>query len=323
LGKEKTVIKEVTFMKKLVFVTLCLFAAVFAVPVLASPALPVTKPPLAPVPTYTGPQGDPHAIQGQWFRDAEGPSETVRPYEFYDNKYEYGGSASKSTLAIEGYVRNITYAQGKITGFGIRATITNDDAESYGSWLEVGNSHGEYTDTRQRYTCNMYQTKLTVEFADDGIQGNLPSGGVYLPEQNIFAKNYDELGWYCWTPNNPDPNKIPWGGYIVPTYDFNDIMHGQSVTRDLGFGLYSAAGPEDALYQFLVAAADMNNGWDVFANRTTSLKISQYIENLVRDDGSPYPVPPLGSSDVSVFFIPEPTTMVLLALGGLLLRRPK
>jgi hypothetical protein len=302
-------------MKKLVFVTLCLFTAVFAVPALASPALPVTKPPLGPVPSYTGPLIDPHAIEGQWFRDAKGPNETVRPYEFYDNKYEYGGSMSKSTLAIEGYVQNIAYnGEGKITGFGIRATITNDDAESYGPWLEEGNSHGESTPLRPRYDCNMYQTKLTVEFADDGIQGNLPSGSVYLPEQNIYAKDYNELAWYCWTDV---------GGYIVPTYDFNDILHGQSVTRNLGFGLYSSVGEEDALYQFLVAA-DVNE-WDVFANRTTSLKISQYIDNLVRDDGSAYPVPPLGSSDVSVFFnpIPEPTTIVLLALGGLLLRKPK
>jgi hypothetical protein len=291
---------------------------------LASPALPVIKPPLQPVPSYTGPQGDPHAIAGQWFYSLGCPREFALPYEFYDNKYGYGGSQVASTLAIEGYVQNIAYnGEGKITGFGIRATITNDDAESYGPWQEGGNSHGEYTNERERYICNMYDVKLTVEFADDGIQGNLPSGGVYLPEQNVYAKNYSDLAWYCWTPENPDPEKVPWGDYIVPTYSFGNIMHYQSVTENLDFGLYAPAGQEDSLYQFLEEA--VANNWDVFANRTTSLKISQYIDNLVRDDGTPYPTSPLGGSDVSVFFtnIPEPATIVLLVLGGLLLRRPK
>jgi hypothetical protein len=298
-------------MKKLVLVTLCLlFAAIFAAPAFASPALPITKPPLGPVPSNTGPAIDPDAIAGQWFWDLETQTESVRPYEFHDNKYECGGSLVKSTLAIEGYVQNVVYdGQGNITGFGIKATITNDTPQIYGQWQEGDNLHGEEPYySRQPYIGDMYQTKLTVEFADDGVQGNLPTGAAYLPEQNIYAMNYDELGWYCWTDV---------GGYIVPTYDFGDIPVWLSATRNLNFGLYLPEAPDSSLAIFL-EEAEMNQ-WDVFMNRTTSLKTSQYVDNLLHDDGSPYPAPPR-SSDVSVFFVPEPTTMALLVLGGLLLR---
>jgi hypothetical protein len=169
----------------------------------------------------------------------------------------------------------------------------------------------------------LYQTKLTVEFADDGILGNLPQGDAYLPEQNIYAINYDELAWYCWTPENPDPDKTPWGDYIVPTYDFGNIMHEQFVERNLSFGLYSPESPESELGIFLEQAKEEN--WDVFLNRTISLKISDYAINLVRDDGTDYPeLLSQWSSDVSVFFVPEPATICLLGLGALsLIRRKK
>ena len=193
-------------MKKLI--TICLVCVVFTISFVeqtsASPALPVTKPPLQPVPSYTGPPGDPHAIQGQWFKDHTTKEETVRPYEFYDNVYEHGGSLGMSYCAIQGLVRNIVRdGSGNITSFGIRATIYNDDSESIGPWQEGSNLHGESTSTRERYICNMYDVKLTVDFADDGIQFNLPMGGPYRPEQNIYAIDYDELAWYCWTPENP------------------------------------------------------------------------------------------------------------------------
>ena len=117
-------------------------------------------------------------------------------------------------------------------------------------------------------------------------------------------------------------NKMPYGDYLVPTYDFGDIMHLQSTARDLSFGLYVPAAPTDPLAIFLEEAA--MSEWDVFMNRTTSLKISEYVDSLVRDDGTPYPIPPLSSSDVSVFFIPEPATICILGLGALsLIRRKK
>jgi hypothetical protein len=295
-----------------------LLVTAFVTPVWASPALPVTKPPLLPVPSWTGPIQDPHALQGQWFKDLTTGAEHAKPYEFYDNVEGHGGSLFKSSLAIEGYVQNLQFdANNCIVAFDIRASITNDTPDIWGMWQEGGNAHGESTTTRTPYQCNMYQVKMTVEFADDGIRGNLPTGGPYSPEGNIFAKNFDQLGWYCWTPDPSAPQ--PTGGYYVPTYDFGEIMHWQTATRILPFGLYLPECPGSTLYQFLIDADQYQ--WDVLLNRTTSLKISQYLDVLAQDPGTPYPVPPNNSSDVSVFFIPEPLTLVLVGLGGLMLFR--
>jgi hypothetical protein len=308
-------------MNRLFLSILCLlFLFALAIPVFASPALPVTKPPVLPVPSWTGPLQDPHAIQGQWFKDLTTSQEHAKPYEFYDNVPGSGGSNSVGSLAIKGNVQNIAYdGLGNIIGFGIQATITNDDSEIVGQWQEAqpGNLHDEWAYNRQPYMCDMRQVKLTVEFADDGIQGNLPTGGPYLPEQNIYAIDYDELGWYCWTPGNPE-NLQPTGDYWVPTYDFGDILHWESATRNLSFGLYAAETPGSVLFNFLQDA--QLNSWDVLANRTTSLKISQYVDNFFRDTGAPYPALP-HSSDVSVFFVPEPASMMMLGLGTLALYR--
>lgn len=294
-----------------------LLVAALTVPAWAAPGLLVTKPPVQPVPSYTGPPQDPHAIQGQWFKDLSTGEEHARPYEFYDNLEGHGGGF-KQSLAIEGYVQNLVYdATGNITSFGVRATITNDMPGS-GQWEEAqpGNLHGECRTTAEQYQGPMWQVKLTTEFADDGTQGNLPTGGPYLPEQNIYAIDYDQMAWYCWTPDPSAPQ--PAGNYWVPTYDFGNILPGGSATRNLGFGLYAPEAPGTALYQFLMDSEAQN--WDVFMNRTTSLKISQYVDNFFADPGTPYPAPP-HSSDVSVFFVPEPASLVVMALGGLMLWR--
>jgi hypothetical protein len=302
------------------FVCVLLVAALSA-PALAAPGLLVTKPPaggpVQPVPSWTGPSQDPHAVQGQWFKDLTTGAEHVKPYEFYDNVEGHGGGF-KQSLAIEGYVQNLVYdATGNITGFGVQATITND-MRGTGQWQEAipGNLHDEWRQTTDQYQGPMWQVKLTTEFADDGTQGNLPAGGPYLPEQNIYAIDYDQMGWYCWTPDPSAPQ--PAGNYWVPTYDFGNIAPGASATRNLGFGLYTAVAPGSALFLFLEDAETQR--WDVFMNRTTSLKISQYVDNFFADPGTPYPAPP-HSSDVSVFFIPEPTSLVLLVLSGLVLLR--
>ena len=287
----------------------CLVAA----PVLGSPALPVTKPPLRPVPSWTGPPRDPDALQGQWFTDLTTGLEHAKPYEFYDNVEGHGGSIFKSFLAIEGYVQNLQFdGSGNLIGFDIRASITNDTPDIWGTWQEGSNAHGESTPTRMPYQCHMYQVKMTVEFADDGIRGNLPTGAPYSPESNIYAKNYDQLGWYCWTPGNP-AGLQPNGGYFVPTYDFGEIVHWQTVTRVLPFGLYVPAPPGSQLFNDLLGYQMAQH--DVLLNRTTSLKISEYPDVLVPDLGIAYPVPPGLSSDVSVFFVPEPASAAVLLAG--------
>ncbi len=294
----------------------CLLLVTFIVaPVLAAPGLPVTKPPLWPVPSYTGPKIDPHALRGQWFNDPK-YGHTVRPLEFHDNTAENGGGFA-DFLAIEGHVSTLyTDANQNITAFDIVASITND-MPGYGEWAELNNLHGEEPFyPREQYKGPMLRTKLTVEFADNGKQGDLPVGSPYLAEQNIYAIEYDQLAWYCWTPDNPNRELVPWGDYWVPTYDFGDILPGKTVSRTLSFGLYTAEAPGTYLYGFLQDAVREN--WDVFMNRTTSLKISQYVDNILHDTGTPYPAGPR-NSDVSVFFapVPEPTTVSLLMFGGL------
>ena len=103
------------------------------------------------------------------------------------------------------------------------------------------------------------------------------------------------------------------GDFYVPTWDFGDIARGQSVTRTLSF-IVDGAGldPADPRAELLVNP----DRPDLLANRTTSLKISTWIDNLTADTGIAYPQDPLRGSDASVFHnIPEPTMMVLLGLG--------
>jgi hypothetical protein len=286
---------------------------------MAAPGLPITKGPVQPDPSWTGPLVDPHARQGQWFRRAATGVEEPRPYELYDNVYGYGGSQWKGALAIEGYVTGLNFdGQGNITGFNIFSRIWND-MPGEGTWADGANAHGESLHTTQQYYGTMRGVKLTTSFADDGILGNFPGpAGPYTgseTSQNIYGINYDQLAWYCWTPGHGTPA----GSYMVPTWDFPDIPPGGVVTRNLPFGLYNPVGPGSALYQFLLNAEQQQP--DIFLNRTTSLKISDYFDALAIDTGVPYPVPPSRSSDVSVFFFPEPASFLLTAVAGLLLRR--
>jgi hypothetical protein len=285
----------------------------------AAPLLVITSPPVVNN-GQTGPAIDPPASQGQWFQDVvgfngnepiRGNTLTSRPNEFYDNKTGDGGG-SASTDAIRGFILpgSLGYdGNGLVTGFTIRATITND-LPSSGSWQPGSNSHNETGQIPSAYT-KLVDAKLTTEFADDGVQGNYPtSGGPYIgPESNIFAKNYDELAWYSYTTT---------GNFWVPTWDFGTILPGQSVTRDLQFGLYNSVA--QAAIQFLIDADD------IFMNRTTDLKIGDYFEKgtgigqsyegLAVDDGTPYPDTINRSGNVSVFStVPEPASLSLLLAG--------
>ncbi|MGD9128056.1 MAG: PEP-CTERM sorting domain-containing protein [Planctomycetia bacterium] len=312
------------FLMTLVSVSVVCFIANLA---FAAPSLDITKlssTGVQPFQSWTGPRHDPHATQGQWFLNMDG-TEEYRTNEFYDNVYNEdvldSGGGFAGSFAIVGKSTNVLMdAMNNIIAFDIDATITND-TPSIEPWRAGTNSHGEFLSTQQQYKGTLYDTKLAVEFAVDlpsfdAWRNNLAGAAITLPytlvDPLIIAEEVDELGWYCWTPDN-EAGLAPNGDYLVPTYDFGDILPGQSVTRTLHFSVQGGITPNDLRYEVLLSDEDL------FLNRTTSLKISNWIENLVIDPGTPYPYgvdEMLLNSDVSVFHnVPEPSTLVLLTLA--------
>lgn len=307
-------------------IALCLLVgALLPAAALAAPGLPVTKPFVQPLQSWTGPPIDPQADAGQWFLDLVTQQQESRPFEFHDNVLGFGGGFA-SNLAIEGYAVNLQYINGPGTplmAFNILATVTNDMPGTT-PWLEGSNSHGEFTTQREPYVGEMFQTKLVTEFAISDLL-NLPAGFSdpyrqgYLPY--IIATNEDQLAWYCYTPGSPPQGQsTAIGNYYVPTWDFGDIPMGAFSTRVLTFQVAGGGlNPADPRYEAIVDSSQMH--WDLLSNRTASLKVSNWIDNLTLDMGLPYPTDPLIGSDASVFFTPEPTVMVLLAVGAIGLRR--
>lgn len=271
----------------------------------AGPSLPVTKPPVQPTTQMTGPPVDPQALRGQWFIDAQG-IETVRSNEFHDNLA--GGWAG--VYAISGYVDSVTYAPvmppAPIVAFSIQATIINDTTNSGVSWLAGNNRHGESQGHQgPPYAGPMADTKLSAEFAVTDPT-NLPLQFTFpYAEQYplIEAVNEDQAGWYCWNPQDPDPAHKPPGSYFVPTWDFGTIQRGQSATRQLQFIVPAGLPSTDPRYSVIVQSHATSN--DVLLNRTTSLKISTWMDQIAPDTGQAYPhfeeSVPYRSSDVSVF----------------------
>lgn len=274
-----------------------------------APSLSVTKPPVQLPTLMTGPPIDPTAAQGQWFVDTNGV-ETVRTNEFHD---ETAGGLGAN--AITGYVDNVVYQLGPgtpIQGFSIQATIHNDTTVTAG-WAAGANSHGE---SRPRdlaempYVGPLVDVKLAAEFAI-GDTNKLPLAfnypvGPYREGGTpyIEAINEDQWGWYCWNPEDPDPEHRPSGGYFVPTWDFGTIPLGQSATRQLVFVVVPPGlQPADPRYLAIVASYVGTN--DVLMNRSPSLKISTWIDDIALDLGAQQEEPPpLRLSDVSVFHNP-------------------
>ena len=320
-------------MKKitLLFTILILFLTVqFS---FAAPSLTIIKPPVTPGISWTGPGiplpplapgGDPHAELGQWFVSRDGSAYEKRTHEFYDNVDPNFGGGYASFFAIYGYVSAVIGGGGgPILGFDITATISND-IPALSPWLAGANSHGEQrafiSIEDQKFVGALLDVKLTAEFSiDPAIPFPMPFLPPYFDPfpDYIEAVNHDQLAWYCWTAENLE-DLIPWGDFHVPTWDFGDIAQGGSKTRVMSFQIPPGLQPGDPRYAVIESSFATHD--DIFLNRTTSLKISEWIEDLVGDTGVPYPDNPNTSSDVSVFHnIPEPGIFagIMLILLGL------
>ncbi len=240
----------------------------------------------------------------------QGGGEEFRTHEFHDNVHPGFGGGSMSYLAISGIVTRVkTDAFGAITNFDITATIYNDTTLEVQGWLGGSNSHEELNfDQEKWYHGTLKDTKLTAEFAISALKGPPPIFlGPYVASEgfiDIVATNEDQLAWYCWNPEEQNPEALGGpGDYYVPTWDFGDIPQGSSATRVLGFDIPSTIPPTDSRFSTIMGS--YTGGDDILINRSTSLKVSTWVDTLALDFGVPYPhlegAEPRRSSDVSVF----------------------
>ncbi len=287
-------------------------SAVLIAPTLAAPGLQVTKPPVTPMDLPTGPGMDPCSASGQWFLDLEG-NEQFRSHEFFDNVYNPDvpsgpGGGWASTRAIRGHVVDVTFDTSGtyIERFKVKAIITNDMPAIGEDLLWSGdNRHNEALTSRQQVDGTMYKTKMAVEFAIADL-GLLPAAfvGPYLegPRPFVIAENEDQFGWYCFNPDSEPGAKLP-GDYWVPVWDFGKIDPGDEASRELEFSVEPPGlDASDMRFGTILNSWQQGDESDLLANRTPSLKISTWIENMGWDDGSAYPEMLARGSNVSVFF---------------------
>jgi len=273
----------------------------------AAPSFFILSPPVvASGNTNTGPPGiDPTSQFGQHIFSFAKQADEALSFEFYDNIATDGGGTANAA-AIQGQVVNLsTNVTGDIIAFDVQAAIVNDTSPlTTNNWQFAANSHGESLSnpppqsTWDAYAGDMKDTWLTAEFA---IQAGLPPpnsnppfddlGGL-LPR--IIALNHDGLAWYCFSNTQ--------GAYHVPAWHFGDIPLPGTAARLMQFAVQPPMGISDPRYAVLMQAA--GSGDDIFANRTMSLKVSQWLDMVTIDNGAAYPVPPNLSSDVSVFHDP-------------------
>jgi hypothetical protein len=317
------------------FATLSLAAAAAAVAFTpqaeASPARLITSPPVQKGPNpFTGPPNDSLAAQGQWFQRNSTQQLDVREYEFYDNNDQPGQTGG---FMIRGVPTNIQIfgppTNPNLIGFSLVTTITNDLGPP-DQGVPGRNLHDEFLLPGNNYVGTMYDVKMTCDFAlPSQVQVPLAvlnqiaanSAPYSAPDYGngnvalITAQNEDQEGWYCYTPPNGT------GGFYVPTYDFGTILPGQSVTRTLNFSVAAGVGPGHPLFTAIQSWAA--NQTDVLMNRTSDLKIGDWLDVLAADSGAPYPGPAFNAGNVGVFFsIPEPGAIAaLVPLGLAALRR--
>lgn len=256
----------------------------------------------------------------QWFDYGVG-NPVSSPKEFYDNakpitipSYPWGGGAG--TNAIKGVVNNITYGIGStIVGFKINAQVSND---TYDCTAELNGTNGQNDHGQSARNINrqdeehMVDVRLAASFADRAPAGNLPLTPPFGAESNIYSINCNAYAWYSYASDTPPaPNQS--GGYWVPVWNMTGsgvsdpskgtpdvIEYGDTHYRTLEFGVYSPIAPGTSTYNVIVDS--FNNGSDIFFNRTSSLKISDYPDALARDDGTDFPQGAGTASDVSVFY---------------------
>lgn len=272
-----------------------------------APSLPITKTPVTPNPSYTGPTNDPHAVMGQWFQNVTNQAIEYRTHEFYDNIPGSGGGVMGSQ-AISGHVIDIVYDQPflppprPIISFDVEVTIYNDaNSININSWGNGTNNLQEGLITMEQYTNIFIATILTADFATAGSIPTAFSPPYADSTPYITAVNHDYAAWYGWTLDTI-------GSLYVPGWDFGSVDPGQAATRTLQFAISDGAGTAIQLKQsddpprYNAIVDSYNNGTDIFINRSDSLKISQWISDPAADDGSAYPTGAEGDlSNVSVF----------------------
>lgn len=259
----------------------------------AAPSLPVTKSPVLPNPSFTGPTNDFHAIMGQSFQVIATSNLEYRTHEFYDNSTNAGGGYM-GHLAISGQVVNIVKNFGAaILSFDIEAVIFNDTPAVTG-WDNGTNNLLEFRNTGSQYTNTLKQVVLTADFAVTGDE----NGDAILPNFSTpyFTDVYSSM--YIVTTNNdykawfgPSQTENNYGGFYVPGWSFGDILANSSSVRTLSFYIPGGISPSDPRYDAIT------NGADIFINRSLSLKISEFVSNPATDNDDSAAT----NSNVSVF----------------------
>lgn len=287
-------------MKTLVPLGACVAFAVLLVAAtsLSAPSLPVLKPPLQPLPSYSGPGPDPHAVSGQWFRVIASGVITARSHQFHDNAAGHGGGASGS-LAISGYVVNVVKGpiNSPISSFDILATIVND-SPSGDIWQNGTNSLGEARPISPQATGTLTRAILTANFAllDPSDQPVYEAPFASSSGNPIVAGNMDMAAWYGPTPGS---GTAPDGAFFVPAWDFGDLASGASSSRLLQFTVAGALSVTDPRYGMIMDS--YLNGTDLFFSRSAALKIGSWVAGLAADNGEADPESMLFPGDVSVF----------------------
>ncbi|AQQ72270.1 hypothetical protein SMSP2_02652 [Limihaloglobus sulfuriphilus] len=311
-------------MRRIMLVVLAVSAAC----VIAAPSLQISKPPVVPFESWSGPEGDPHSVQGQWFQDISSGAEEFGTHEFYDNLSGSGGGFAIHRSISSIVAQTYTNSGGDLVRFDMSITVRNDTPGGGTGWADGANSHNESLSTQTMYSGTLYDTRVAVEFAfepvslgnwlDAGGEGGSPYFDVEIP---LIAVEPDKLGWYCWSPQN-EPGIQPYGAYIVPVYDFGDIPQGEQVSRIISFEIGYPLSPDHPLSVLL------ESGSDLLFNRSSSLKISNWGAELKNDYGFAYPYEdpqiPGMSSNVSVFHnVPEPSGLLLFAAAVFMKRITK